>query len=346
VFFFSTSYFSHVFNASMIILVLYLLFSKTMKAELAAVPVGFLAGLTILIEYQGLIFISAIGLYIWYRYGHKKVLYYSCGVGIPLCLLLLYNYSTLGSPFALPHQWLADNNRDKVHGIGLLGFTLPRIDHLIGLLILPEQGLFFYSPILMLAPVGWFRAYRSADTKIRDLSMLSLLATIPILLWISSYADWRGGATFGPRQIVSTLPFFMVGVAFGIQRIPRLVWIPLLAISILTNWLGAQYGFAKDVFEHWKTFSTQGFALPSMLAIVSHSRSSNSLVLLVSHYSWVIDICYLLLAIIVGATCIRVAQFTQRSGQPQVFPVSSSGSTSRETQSHVLPGLADQMKKQ
>lgn len=340
VFFFSTTYFSHVFNASTCILALYALFCWPVERVRVVALVGLVAGLSILIEYQGLILICALGLYVWYRYGFRMAVWYAGGALIPIALLLLYNYVTLGSPFAVPHAWLADNNRDKVHGVGLLGFTFPHLDYLLGLLIMPEYGLFIYSPVLLLAPIGWFHACHSANARVRDMGMISFGAALVAVLWAGSYAAWNGGATFGPRQIVSALPFFTVGTAFGLARLPRLIWLPLIILSVLTNWLGAQFGFAHDVFEHWRTFIAQGFALPWMLAITSHSRTPNMLFLVVTKYAWVIDLAYVTLVIVNAIAVQRIHRLWQQA-RIQTYPDAFANLHGSEKWLHTLPETPD-----
>ncbi|MEE2828012.1 MAG: glycosyltransferase family 39 protein [Myxococcota bacterium] len=73
---------------------------------------------------------------------------------------------------------------------------------LAGSLFSPSRGLLVFSPFLVLALPGAWRAWRSRD-RIR-ISMA--LGVAGLLLINASYTDWWGAACWGPRRLMEALP--------------------------------------------------------------------------------------------------------------------------------------------
>lgn len=314
VFFYSTTYFSHVFHASFAIFALY--FLSTMPASPGwqrLIGLGLLCGSTILIEYQGMIVIAGFGLYILWKYGGKALVLYSVGAVALVTLLLIYNTMAFDAPLLTPHQFLVGPNRETTHGFGLLGFTLPTFPRMWGLVFSLNRGLFLYSPILCLAPLGWLICLRQQRSLV-GFSVLSILVSLSLLAMIAGFQDWGGGAAFGPRYLIMSFPFLIIGVAIALERIPRSIWIPLAFVSILTNWLGAQYGFAVDVFEPYLVFLQDGFTLPSLSAIISHSGSDNLFSTIIERFWPGILFGYALFIGLLGMILVGIASKTSTKG--------------------------------
>lgn len=295
VFFYSTTLYSHAFDASIAVISLYLLFhfGPALTAKKLLV-VGLVAGFAGLMEYQGFIVIGCIGLYILVRFGFKSAAAFGMGVLFPLVILLAYNSIAFGGPFHVPQEFLDSPNKERFFTGGFLGLALPTPDRILGLLIMPDRGIFIYCPILLLTLVGWYVSLRRKQSPVYGLSLVSMLAFVLILLFNASLGDWRGGASYGPRYLTAALPFMAIGLAFALPIVPKKIWMPLAALSIFNNWLGAQFGFAKDIFELWQNFANQGFVLPWVSAVISHSRGSNPVLEFISNWGWVINLVYAL----------------------------------------------------
>lgn len=315
VFFYSTTYYSHVFDASIAVIALYLLFrfgsALTTKRLLV---VGLVAGFAGLMEYQGFIVFGCIGLYILVRFGFKFAAAFGIGVLFPLAILLAYNSIAFGGPFHVPQEFLDSPNKDRFFTGGFLGLLFPSQERILGLSIMPDRGIFVYCPILLLTFVGWYATLRSKQHPIFGLSLISMLAFTLLFLFNASLGDWRGGSSYGPRYLTAALPFMAIGLAFALPIVPKLVWVPLAALSIFNNWLGAQFGFAKDIFELWQDFASQGFVLPWVSAVLSHSRGSNPVLALVSNWGWLINLVYMLV-ILLGAWMLVLVS---RDGKMQI----------------------------
>ncbi len=320
VFFYSTTFYSHAFDASVAAIALFLLFHfGSILTTKRLLIVGVVAGFAALMEYQGFIVLACIGLYILVRWGFKQAMSYGIGVLFPLAILLAYNSVAFGGPFHTPQEFLDSPNKERFFTGGLLGMTLPTPDRILGLLILPDRGIFIYCPILLLTLVGWYVMLRNQQSQGYGLALVSMLGFTLLFLFNASLGDWRGGASYGPRYLTAALPFMAIGLAFALPVVPKAIWIPLAALSIFNNWLGAQFGFTKDIFELWQNFLNQGFVLPWVSAVVSHSRGSNPVFTFISNWGWLIDFVYALLVLVAARMLLLVSR-----GNSVAAPQSSS----------------------
>ena len=101
--------------------------------------------------------------------------------------------------------------RPIISSYGELGFHFasPRI---AGVLFSTQKGLFFWSPILLLACAGFVMLARSDDPARRFVApAVAFLAGDTYL--IASWWDWQFGGSFGHRGFVDTLPLFALGLA-------------------------------------------------------------------------------------------------------------------------------------
>ena len=103
-----------------------------------------------------------------------------------------------------------------VSSYGELGFnwTAPQIGEvLFGV----RKGLFFWSPILLVASAGMVLLARSrAQLSAVILPGVLFLAVHTYL--IASWWDWQFGGSYGHRGFVDTLPLFAVGLAAAFER--------------------------------------------------------------------------------------------------------------------------------
>ena len=114
--------------------------------------------------------------------------------GVPLGLAVLvtvgYNYVRFHTLFGFP---LEPEEQ----------FNTPLWLGLAGLLFSPGKGIFWYMPLLWLAPffVGRWRVAR----RLPDF-LLALGAAAAIILLYATWFDWPGGRSWGPRMIVPAVP--------------------------------------------------------------------------------------------------------------------------------------------
>jgi hypothetical protein len=101
------------------------------------------------------------------------------------------------------------------------GFTL-RMSTLIGLagtLVSPSRGLFIFCPLVVLSIVGVVILFKTRGWTL----LWSAIALVPILQWlvISSYHEWWGGDSFGPRYFTDLIPFFVILALPAVELIAR-----------------------------------------------------------------------------------------------------------------------------
>ncbi|MEO8378525.1 MAG: hypothetical protein ABI779_02555 [Acidobacteriota bacterium] len=138
---------------------------------------------------------------IWSRGGARAAARFALG-GLPFgALLLLYQWLCFGSPFTTS---LEISDRFTEQGLLFGVFRTPSLQALWGLTFGDYRGLFFVSPILLLAVIGAVRMPRRELLLIGSIVLFFLLA-------VASFNQWWGGYAFGPRYILPIVP--LLGVA-------------------------------------------------------------------------------------------------------------------------------------
>jgi hypothetical protein len=125
-----------------------------------------------------------------------------------VAVLLVYNGLAFGSPFHLGYE--SEQGFDQLR-TGFFGITYPKLDIVAKLLFGWFRGLLPLTPILALAPLGWWFWLRARA----DWIALCVSIAIPLYyLWLnSSYFYWDGGWSYGPRHMAPALPFLALALA-------------------------------------------------------------------------------------------------------------------------------------
>lgn len=155
--------------------------------------------------------------------------------------------------------------RFLVSSYGELGFTFAS-PHLWGVLFSVQKGLFFWSPLLLLAVAGWTIGHSATRPFVIG---AALVMALDIYL-IASWWDWQFGASYGHRGFIDTLPLFALGLAvcfdWSAKRPERTVVVAAITViavglsvfQMLQYWYGIlpmadltwdQY---RDVFLRWR----------------------------------------------------------------------------------------------
>ena len=102
----------------------------------------------------------------------------------------------------------AATGRFLVSSYGDLGFNFstPRV---WGVLFSVQKGLFFWSPLLLLALGGYLVRHRAT----RAFALGAAVVMAANVYIIASWWDWQFGASYGHRGFVDALPIFAVGLA-------------------------------------------------------------------------------------------------------------------------------------
>jgi hypothetical protein len=217
-----------------------------------------------------------------------------------LLLLGIYNWARFGSPLNTGYHF----------GSGE-GFNRPLVEGLFGLTIAPYRGVFWYSPLLLLAIPGWLMLRRVAPW----LAWLVLALIAAGILLFASWWSWDGGITWGPRFLLTITPLSalcltpLIDAAWSRWRV-ALPLISFAALSIGVQFLGAAYSiypYISYLWEHYYDYAAsrltgEVMVNPGLSAIMGH------LALAVDHWplepAWVangVDGVHLLVALSVIA---------------------------------------------
>jgi hypothetical protein len=191
---------------------------------------------------------------------------------------LIANWSSFGSPLTFPHVYHAQAAFRARHTAGLFGLHLPQLYPLYQLTVGPWRGLFYGSPVLLLALPGLFLLGR----KFRAEAVTIAASYLAVLLIHSGYENWTTGSAYGPRYQIVALPLLIIALAPAAQRWPFAfktlalisiafttivtVTTPLLPEDLRNPLANALAQFADSNLQHANLGSLLG--LPGMASLV------------------------------------------------------------------------------
>lgn len=222
-------YYGHVPAAMFLCVAFYLIFSISKLPEKIPSRRFFWAGLTLgfafITDYTTALMIAGLliyALYILRKQNFSKIVSHgiegAMGALIPLSVMLLYNIAVYGAPFTFygtpftfgsAHQFLLQPQQQGNLGVNINGG--PDLMVLYHISLDPQFGIFWQSPVLVLAFIGYFIALRAPSTRAEGL--VSLFSVASILLINAAILPWWGGSAFGARYLIVALPFFIVPLA-------------------------------------------------------------------------------------------------------------------------------------
>ena len=285
-----------------------LFFGHTLAAAFAALSLlfaiqkrpgwaGAMAGAMVLVDTPTALLAVALGL----GAGHvsrrfSDVIRFALA-GAPFVIIQLgYNTWLFGDPLTFAYAHKVNAEFAGIIDQGVYGFGLPTMEALIGLTTGSERGLFFHSPVLLLGIVGIWRM-RGSD-EARPWVSVFTASFIGYLLWITSFADWRAGDSYGPRHLIPLVPFLCIGLGIMLSgtvskhRRQLLAWAfpGLLVYSLLATWAPAMTfpyapaAFASPLFELSIPMLISGQVTESLLSAfgASHGWSIAVLSILVA----------------------------------------------------------------
>lgn len=247
---YSTAYYGHSLAAAAYFFAALIWFyarrRKNVSLRLAFIS-SVLLGYMVITEYPTALLLSLLAPYILYTLYESGQLfnwkiYAGMAVGflLPICLLLYYNNSIFGSPFATGYSFEAKESFKLAHGRSFMGISRPDLHILWYQTFQPAFGMFWQGPILVLALPGWFYMFKTRDYRVE--AVFSITVVFLYILMFSGYYMWWGGQSFGPRHLIPVLPLFALPLAF----VPKKLLIPLtlgLLVSVFQNLVLTASGF-------------------------------------------------------------------------------------------------------
>lgn len=184
------------------------------------------------------------------------------GSAVTTSLLLgIYNYLSFG-------KILVSSEQLYLHSTSLFGnFTTPPDMGLLLNLVTPMRGLLFFSPVLVFGLWGLWKMMRVSILDREALLFLSVF--LGILFLYSAWYDADGGVSFGPRLIVSSIPFLLIPAGFVIanangKQSYSLVYL-LYAAGVLMNGIAAFVGVLAPPSSDWMYSPFFSVTLPNLL---------------------------------------------------------------------------------
>ena len=226
-------YFGHLLSG--LFLLLTYIFLKQDKNYFLA---GVFLGLAFLTEYTTAITGPVwLFLILYNTRNFKKAIFFCAGVVPALLFILYYNQITTGNKFDLLYNHAALAAFKEMHES--LGFRLPKIEAMWGLLFSSYRGLFFYAPILLL--IIFYFAKRTFEYKWKSLTNNYLLLFCAVYLLVnSSYYMWWGGWSFGPRHLTPVVMLLLYEGIIYLSKIKfsKIIFFILCIAGIFLAWSG------------------------------------------------------------------------------------------------------------
>ncbi len=202
-----------------------------------ALAAGLLCGLIAGNRPPDVILAAALGAYGLFWAGRRRAALLAAAAALPMGLVLLYNLN-------VAHHFAG--------GYGLRGkarfFQHDLLPGLGGLLLSPTRGLLIFSPFLLFLVLAWRHLPRSP--RERGLT-LAMSAGVALQLLLYAKADWRGGASWGPRYMTDLLPllvWMLVPVVAALRGLGRTCFLLAVGAAVAIEAIGA----------FWYTGATDG----------------------------------------------------------------------------------------
>ena len=255
---FATLFFSHSATAAFLLVGFYQIFTYQLgsrdRAELWRLIIAGLALATaILFEFPAAIGAGFIGLYaIWkLRATPSRLVPLILAGVVGLLPLFIHNWIAFGSPFYISYEAYAQSSSQafEAHKHGFLGIKLPFLDpndwalflhNLAEITYRPLRGIFVFNPILLFIFPGFFYIVRDLVKRKHPYAAevsLALILCLIDFMFSAGFGDsivyWGGGASFGPRHLLPSLPFFSLALLESLRsKTLRYAFVPVMAISI------------------------------------------------------------------------------------------------------------------
>jgi hypothetical protein len=169
----------------------------------------------------------------WRKVAWKPLFMFALPIGAALIGWLLYNNWRFGGLTETGYE-------DQPEGVR---FATPLFVGLHGFLCTPGKGLFFFSPLLLVAVFGWVRLLRREPIWGWALTLSGGVFFVAMCKW----QNWAGGWCWGPRHIFQIHAMLMLGLA------PLLVAPRRTAVRVLVA-VGFVVGLAVQVLGSSQSF--------------------------------------------------------------------------------------------
>jgi hypothetical protein len=266
---YATVFFGHA-PAAVLVFVAWMLLLRPGAAErpphrLHALLGGAAAGFAVTVEYPTVLLAGVIfGALIARRTPLSILSWAATGAIVGLLPALSYHQLAFGAPWLTGYAFKAHAEFQVIHAHGVLGVSLPSLEALWGVLFSARRGLFFFSPILLLAPIGLWQMIRRRG--FRDVTPLTA-AIIVYVLFAAGFVDWEAGWCAAARHLVPIVPLLAIPVLYTLVNLgTQRWWNSLVAVLIAFSGINAALCIAlTPFFPPQFTSPLAQLVLPSLL---------------------------------------------------------------------------------
>ena len=221
--------FSHVPAASLMFAAFVLASLNRGRWDAAA---GLLAGLAAMTNYLAVpVVVLLAGLIAWKRKNRgQSVARFLAGAVPPVLLLAVYQQASFGSFLTTPIDTMAQSFVDQKAWMGII--RAPSLEAAWGISLSRYRGLFYLSPVLILAFAGAIALVRRRQ-RIPELFFVFLVSG-GFFLFNITFNGWHGGSAAGPRYLVPLIPLLGM-LMMPATRSFRFLWVALTLVSFVSN---------------------------------------------------------------------------------------------------------------
>jgi hypothetical protein len=193
---------------------------------------GVAAGLAIATEYPTVLLIATISATLVARRtpGRRLALAF-LGLTAGLLPALVYHQVAFGAPWLTGYAFKAEPAFEAIHSTGLGGVSAPTLASLWGVLFSPSRGLFFFSPVLLLAPLGLVLIHRRHGR--RESTPLAVAATVYVV-FAAGFVDWKAGWCNAARHLVPVVPLLLIPTLVALLALARRGWTLAIAAVLVS----------------------------------------------------------------------------------------------------------------
>lgn len=225
--------------------------------------------------------LSILGLTAFVALERRRFLPWWIGVGA-LWLILFIAHSLLLYDSSIPSYFYSSHVEAGRIGSAAAAASYP--EGMLATLLSPGRGLFIYVPFFGF--ILFATVYRWRFLPSRTLAIIALVVIFAHWQLISSFRDWRGGLSFGPRFFSDIVPWFFLLAVFAVaahrrtmrggapplRLRTRAVLLLLIAGALFVNIRGAT---AKATIHWEKRKLDAGFVFPPPSPTFRHPKMWN-----------------------------------------------------------------------
>jgi hypothetical protein len=199
-------------------------------SDRAALAGGLAAGLAVTTEYPTALLVAVVfGVLLARRTPLRTLALAGLGIVLGVLPALVYHQIAFGAPWLTGYAFKADPAFRAIHGAGIGGVALPTAEALWGVLGSPARGLFAYSPLLLLAPIGLVLMGRRHGW---GTAAPYLVAAIVYVGFAAGFVDWQAGWGAAARHLVPLVPLLAIPSLTAAAELARRPWSLLLLVVL------------------------------------------------------------------------------------------------------------------